>query len=305
MLRDITRGKDAQVASVIATIVEADADVLVLQGIDHDLKNAALNALAEALAAAGADYPVRFALRPNSGMQSGLDLDGNGRTGEARDAQGYGDFSGQGGMAILSRLPLGADVVDFSGLLWRDLPGARLPVHPDGAPFPSPEAQAVQRLSNVAHWAVPVEPPGAARFWLLAWHATPPVFDGPEDRNGLRNHDETALWLRYLEGALPRPAPERFVIAGVANADPVAGEAEKAALHALLAHPGVQDPLPGQPTVDWSGLGLGQMRVDYVLPSASLRVIGAGMAPAIPAPPSDGRDLSASRHRLVWVDLAL
>lgn len=41
-------------------------------------------------------------------MQTGFDVDGNGWIGDARDAQGFGLFSGNGGMAVLSRLPIDA-----------------------------------------------------------------------------------------------------------------------------------------------------------------------------------------------------
>ena len=146
-------------------------DILLLTDIDWDLDGAALTALADRLAQEGLDYPHRLALRPNAGLASWLDLDGNGRTGEPRDAQGYGRFLGQGGMALLSRYPLGK-VRDLSDLLWRDLPGARLPRTGD-LPFPSEEAQAAQRLSSSGHWIVPVATPGQA-LTLLAWAATPP-----------------------------------------------------------------------------------------------------------------------------------
>ena len=50
------------------------------------------------------------------------------------------------------------------------------------------------------------EPPGTYRFasdngkkiHFLVSHPTPPVFDGPEDRNGRRNHDEIRLWADYV-----------------------------------------------------------------------------------------------------------
>ena len=67
-----------------------------------------------------------------------------------------------------------------------------------------PDLAAVQRLATTGFWDVPVETP-SGQLHLLAWHATPPVFDGPEDRNGRRNHDEAAFWRLLLEGALPMP----------------------------------------------------------------------------------------------------
>ncbi len=318
MLRDILKGDDPGVLSAIGVIAKAAPDVLVLQGIDWDHGGHAIAALADALADAGADYPHRHAGRPNAGMRTDLDLDGNGRTAEPRDAQGFGRFPGEGAMAVLSRHPLGP-VRDFTDMLWRDLPGA-IPPTVDGAPFPSAAAMEVQRLSSVAHWEVPVTLPGGEAVTLLTWHATPPVFDGPEDRNGRRNHDEAALWLRHLEGALGVPAPAGPVIVlGDANLDVADGDGLPEAMVALLDHPRLQDPRPkgalaaaanpghaGDPaldTADWNDPedgrpdDPGNLRVDYVLPSVDFAVTGAGIV--------FGEDEAASRHGLVWVDLEL
>lgn len=321
LLRDILTGKDDQVEAAAAVIAAAAPDVLLLTGFDHDLDLVALTAFAARIAEKGRDYPHLFAIRPNTGWATGIDLDGDGRTGGPGDAQGYGRFAGEGGMAVLSRLPFG-EATDYSGFLWRDLPGALI----DGAEL-SPEAAAVQRLSSTGHWSVPVELPGGGVLTLLAWHAAPPVFDGPEDRNGRRNHDEAAFWSRLLEGALPYPPPEGpMVLLGDANLDPVDGDGRVEALEALLTGPRFQDPKPasaggaaaqgganagqaGDPaldTADWADdPGPGNLRVDYVLPSAALRVTAAGVR--WPEPGSEAAALAeaASRHRLVWVDLDL
>ncbi len=318
LLRDILRGKDPQIAAALRVIAAVDPDIILLLDFDYDHGNRTLAAFRDALTAAGgAEYPHLFARLPNSGMATGLDMDNNGRLNEPRDSQGYGRFTGQGGMAILSRLPILAEEArDFSAFLWRDLPGALLPRKADGSPFLSPEVQAVQRLSSVAHWQVPVRLPGGGRLNLLAFHATAPVFDGPEDRNGRRNHDEVMFWLLLFDGALPfaPPAPP-FVILGDANLDPEAGEGRRSAIAALLAHPALQDPRPtsrggaqagdATDTVDWPEPEPGNLRVDYVLPSAGLRVSGSGVYwPAANEP--GARDAAlASAHRLVWVDLAL
>ncbi|TMV07134.1 endonuclease/exonuclease/phosphatase family protein [Ruegeria sediminis] len=317
LLRDI-RGGDRQVMDVVSVIAAAAPDVIALQGIDWDFNGLALQALAERLAEAGAQYPHRFSRQPNAGLETGLDLDGDGRLHGPGDAQGWGQYTGQGGLAVLSRYPIAdREARDFSGLLWRDLPGARLP-ETDGRPFPSPDAQAAQRLSSTAHWVVPIDAP-SGRFELLTFHAAPPVFDGPEDRNGLRNRDELRLWQVFLDGALG-PGPDgRFVIAGDANLDPKDSEGHTAVMQGLLSDPRLQDPRPRSDgaaqagpqghrapddldTVDWDGAG--RLRVDYVLPSAGWRVVGAGVH--WPAPDQEGHDTAsrASRHRLVWVDLA-
>lgn len=323
MLRDISRG-DPQAAAAAAVIAAAAPDILLLTGIDFDHDLVALAAFAGLLSAQGQDYPYRFARRPNSGMATGIDLDGDGQAGTPRDAQGFGRFAGEGGMAILSRLPIAGDEArDFSDFLWRDLPAGLI-----ADAGLSPEAVAVQRLSTTAHWDVPVVLPDGGRLHLLAYRATPPVFDGPEDRNGRRNHDETAFWLRYLDGALPwAPPAQHFVVLGDANLDPVDGDGRPAALAALLAR--LTDPRPagagaraaaalqgganagqaGDPaldTADWNdaGEGPGNLRVDYVLPSADLRVRGAGVWWPRPGEAAD-LAAAASRHRLVWVDLDL
>lgn len=320
LLRDIRRG-DAQIEAVVRVIAEARPDIVLLQGIDHDHGGEALSALAARLSEAGAPFPHHYAPPPNTGLRTGLDLDGDGRTGRWADAQGFGAFTGQGGMALLSRHPILTDQArNFSALHWADLPGARLPQR-DGAPFPSAEAQAVQRLSTTAHWDVPVQV-GDGVLHVLAFHATPPVFDGPEDRNGLRNADEIRFWQVYLDGALPGPPPPatRFAVMGVANLDPADGDGQRAAIAALLADPRLQDVAPASPggaaapagrnpghmgnpaldTAAWDDPG--HMRVSYILPSSDLEPVGAGVLW-----PETGEMAqtaqAASRHRLVWVDI--
>ena len=60
LLRDISRGKDAQLAAVVEVITAVSPDILVVQGIDWDYDTRALEAFAKALEAAGAPYPHLF-----------------------------------------------------------------------------------------------------------------------------------------------------------------------------------------------------------------------------------------------------
>lgn len=315
LLRDILRGDDPQIAAATRVLRALDADVLLLTGIDHDHDLHALRGLADHLALAGLSYPYLFALNPNTGVPSHLDLDGNGRSLDPRDAQGWGRFPGAGGMAILSRLPVETSAArDFTAMLWRDLPGALLP------PDMTADVAALQRLSTTAHWDVPLRIGPDRRLHLLAWHATPPVFDGPEDRNGRRNHDEAAFWLRLLDGDLPQPAPPTpFVLLGDANLDPADGDGRPAALRGLLSHPALQDPGPrgtalrsdpgqsGDPAQDTALYPppLGGLRLDYVLPSHDLRITGAGVLWPPAADPLWPDLTAASRHFPVWVDVTL
>ncbi|WP_205518680.1 endonuclease/exonuclease/phosphatase family protein [Pseudotabrizicola algicola] len=279
LLRDLRLGRADDLRVAARTIAALQADVLVISGFDYDAGGLALAALNAALPQ---PYDHLRPLRPNTGIASGFDLDGNGRSDEARDAIGFGRFPGEGGMAILSRLPLDAAAsVDHSGLLWRDLPGAALPPLPEGA-------AEMLRLSTTGHHDTAVVLPDGRRLHLLTWHATPPAFDG--ERNIRRNHDEAAFWLHLLDSPQAPQAP--FVLIGQANVDPDKGNGDPAALRALLADTRLQDVLAGD-TVDYGG-ALGVLRVSYILPSASITVTGAGHAP----------QPEGARHHPIWMEIS-
>ena len=337
-LRD---GADPQIAKVAAIIRAVDPDVILVNEFDYG----AGNDRAFVANYLGGAWPFSFIAPSNTGVATGLDLDGDGVAGEeagtferARDSHGFGLFEGQYGMAVLSKHEIDAEGVrTFRTLRWKDLPGARLPVRPDGASFYSDEALAVLRLSSKSHWDVPVRIGGAV-VHLLASHPTPPVFDGPEDRNGARNADEIRFWADYVAGAdwIRDDAGGRgglaggahFVIAGDLNADPADGESVSGAARQLTGHPLVNAAVTpaseggaaaaeaqgganaghrGDPrfdTADFRDEAPGNLRVDYVLPSARLEITGAGVF--WPAQGEPGADLiDASDHRLVWVDIAL
>ena len=157
---------------------------------------------------------------------------------------------------------------------------------------------------------------------VLASHPTPPTFDGAEDRNGLRNHDEIRFWADYVTpgtasryiyddaGATGGLKPgESFVILGDQNADPLDGDSVEAAIDQLLDHPRITDPMPtsagaaeasvlqgganlaheGDPALDTADFNdnpaPGNLRADYVLPSRDLRVRDAAVFWPVQADP--------------------
>jgi len=339
LLHDLQEG-GPQVSAVVAVIQAVRPDVLLLARFDHDLRARALDALRARLRAGpdGIDYGHAFHAPVNAGEPSGLDLDGDGLLMGPDDAHGWGRFPGHGGMALLSRYPIDTDAArTFRTLRWQALPGARLPQGTDGAPWPDAARSAALRLSSRAHWQVPVALPGGGRLHVLAAGPTPPLFDGPEGRNRLRNHDEVAFWVAYLDGAeMPDdrgrtagPPDAAVIVLGDLNIDPGDGAGDPAALRRLLAHPRLQDPEPrsgggaqaarnqggvngthagdpGLDTADWRDeSGPGNLRVDYVLPDARLRVAGAGVFWPEPGAPLAAEAAAASAHRLVWVDVDL
>ncbi len=339
-LRRDLAGDDGQARSVAAILQRVRPDVLLLLEVDRDPE--ALAMLEERYFAVpqpdgGEDlrYGHRFVPPVNTGIPSGFDLDRDGRPDGPGDALGYGSFPGQYGMVVLSRYPIDPDGIRcFGDLRWRDVPGATLPDDPataEASDWLPPTARSMLPLSSKNHCVVPVRVDGRPLL-LLASHPVPPVFDGPEDRNGRRNADEIRLWAQLLDGAPGLPMIEpgaRFVLAGDLNADPQDGDSTGNPVHRwLLTHPRIAaEPVPrsdggvaasvrdGGINATHRGLadhdtadfpetngGPGNLRTDYALPSRSLRVLDAGVF--WPAPGQPGAELvDCSDHRLVWIDV--
>ncbi len=271
-------------------------------------------------------YPHHHAPPVNTGQPTGQDLNGDGSTTQPHDAHGWGVYPGQYGMVILSQYPIDADaIVSLQDFTWQSLPDHRMPQ----GHFP-PAAEPVLRLSSKTHADVPIQVSERTLHVIIA-HPTPPVFDGPEDRNGRRNADEIRLLAEYLtptSQAVPSTlqADAFAVVMGDLNADPHDGDSLPTAMQPLLAHPRLQDPQPASEgaveaaatqgghnathagpasldTADFGDENPGNLRVDYVLPTRNLTVQDAGVAwwPSDhPLAPLN----AASDHRLVWVELA-
>ncbi len=342
LIRDLSSADNAQARAVAEIVQRVRPDILLLQEFDFDEHGTALalfqsNYLARSQrGGTPLVFGHVFSAPSNTGVASGFDLDNDGTIGGPGDAHGFGQFPGQYGMALLSRFPIDrARVRTFREFLWRDVPGALIP-----RDWYTGEELAVLRLSSKSHWDVPLRVRGST-LHVLASHPTPPAFDGAEDRNGRRNHDEIRLWRDFLSrgasylrddagrrGGLGRGA---FVIMGDLNSDPLDGDSLGEAIRGLLAHPrvnslfvpqsaggieaaalqgGANAAQRGEPrfdTADFSDRSAGNLRVDYLLPSRDLRVCGGGTFwPARSAAHADlvwGDPPPSSDHRLVWLDV--
>ena len=300
------RFDDPALIETLQRIATLRPDVAALQSFDFDHDHVALQLVQSRLEELGHAMPFRFALMPNAGVFTGFDLNRDGRFDRASDRQGYGEFTGQGGIAILSRYPIETqEAQDLSAVLWKDIPATQIP-----RAYFSPQEVDALRLQSVAAWDVPIRLPGGV-VHVLATQASSPVFDGPENRNGLRNADQLRFWKGYVEN-MTQP----FVLMGGLNNDPFDGEGLNPPLRALLGSPALQDTRPRsnprsvqdpahlgptlQDTVDW-GREIGSLRVDYVLPSAGLRVVRSGVDWG--SHERDHEDMPL--HKPVWVELTM
>jgi len=276
------------------------------------------------------DYPYSYIAPVNTGLATEFDLDNDGKKSKVMgDAQGFGFFEGHYGMAILSKYPIDFDKIrTLQTFKYKDMPNAKMPLMPKTGEnwYNAKEWQAL-RLSSKSFWDVPVVIDNKA-VHILASHPTPPVFDGEEDRNGKRNHDEIRLIADYVanaeylyddngnKGGLD--AQSRFVILGDLNAAPEGDKARLETTDQLLKNPLINAQFVPKSagakqqyelayaqhfTANW------QARVDYVLPSTyGLDIKEGGVFWPVESNEQYRliKDRSASSdHRLVWLDLVI
>jgi len=328
-----------QIKNIAEIIQRVNPDIILLNEFDFlDDNNQALKSFIDNYlnksqqGQKAVNFPYIYQGPVNTGINSGLDLDGNGIKGKLPgDGYGYGHFPGHFGMALLSKYPIDFDNIrSFQHFKWHDMPNALAPIDPTtNMPWYRKDVWQKLRLSSKSHWDVPVKVNGKT-IHILASHPTPPVFDGPEDRNGKRNHDEIRFWHDYISPASSGyiyddkgikggiKAEQAFVILGDFNATTVDGNAIKAAIASLLNNAKIQDVMPQSQagklhnpdninakhhTSNWG------MRVDYVLASVlGITINDSGIFWPLKTEETyrliKGRTAS-SDHRLVWLDLTI
>ena len=339
--KELESGNSSQAKAIAEVIQIVRPDILLINELDYEGGKTAQLFLEKYLSVAQnkskpMKYEFVFSGPVNTGVDSGLDYDNNGKTGEPNDALGFGYFPGQYGMAVYSNFPIDdKGVRTFQRFLWKDMPGALLPTKKDGSSYYSDQVVAQFRLSSKSHWDLPIKV-GDKQLHFLVCHPTPPVFDGPEDKNGCRNHDEIRMWSDYVAGKSDYlyddngdkgglKEGEHFVIAGDLNADPVDGDSREGAMEQLLKNKFVNGSVepkstggkhwsekqgganrrhkgdPAMDTGDFNDGRVGNMRIDYVVPSKTLKILNSGVF--WPKPDEKGASVAKrSDHRLVWID---
>lgn len=340
LFQHLATGEHKQIRNIAEIIQRTRPDIILLNEFDYTADdNKGVKAFMNnylALSQQGAapiDYPYYYTAPVNTGVSSGVDLNHDGKAGGGDETFGFGLYPGQYGMVLLSRYPIKKDQVrTFQQFLWRDMPHGLLNTikDPQGLDWYSENAKQVLRLSSKSHWDVPVVVEGKI-IHILASHPTPPVFDGPENRNGKRNHDEIRFWVDYISGTASSAfiyddkgvsgglKHEAFVILGDLNASAEEGDAHKEAIGALTSHPRVNNsfmPLSeggkqhslnnahgASHTAFWS------MRADYVLPA---KKAGEVLASGVFWPKREDalqrlikNRQASSDHRLVWVEIKM
>ena len=343
-------GQNGQLKAAAEIIRKIRPDVLVLNEIDHDINamhtghdislnvhrfnDAYLNQGERPL-----DYRFAYVAPCNTGFLADKDFDNNGKVATVKDqgsrehggdCYGYGVYPGQYSMAILSRFPLEhKQARTFQKFLWKELPDNLIPRE-----WYSDDEIEIFRLSSKSHWDVPVRI-GKKSVHLLVSHPTPPVFDGPENRNGRRNYDEIKMWVHYINndsvmvddsgfrGGLAEN--ESFIIAGDLNAAPQGDKLEtgQRSIDQLLKHARINDcrdllvsegalkgRKPGAPDYiesRTSGWGERGMRIDHLLPSKDLETVNGGVYWPDTTSNAKGAALAkkASDHRLIWLDIII
>lgn len=357
LITDLSTQTNEQAQNVAEIIQRVNPDVVLINEFDYDAEGTAAELFQQNYLfvsqneVAPVNYEYRYVAPSNTGIASGFDLNNNGSVvttpgepGYGDDAFGFGLFPGQYGMALYSKYPID-NIRTFQNFLWKDMPGALLPddqATPEPNDWYSAEELEVFRLSSKSHWDISVNVDGEIVHVLVS-HPTPPTFDGPEDRNGTRNHDEIRFWADYITpgqgsyiyddaGNFGGLTPgSRFVIMGDQNADPFDGDSTDDAILQLLDNSLVNttvtpaseggpdaavrqdaanDTHVGNPafdTADFADTAPGNLRVDYVLPSQNLEITDAGVF----WPKSDDPlfplvgdfPFPSSDHRLVWADV--
>ncbi len=267
-----TKAKNVQQIRNVAEIIQRTRpDVFLLNEFDNDGKGESTadlkafndNYLAHAQHAevTAISYPVMQNFATNTGLQSGYDLNLDGKT-TADDAWGFGNYHGQYAFAVMSKYPIDTKQIrTFQTFKWKDMPGEQNPIIDDckasipasrqcGDAWYSDAAWQQYPLSSKNHADVPVlikTEKGEEVIHFLISHPTPPIFANAARHTVKHNRAEIAFWNDYVKGlsymtddqgtkgGLKQNA--KFVIAGDLNADPLTGDGDLSAIQDLLNNP--------------------------------------------------------------------
>lgn len=338
VLEELDGGMHPQ-ARVLAETVQLNApDVLVLTGLSYDEQQQIAQTVNEEYLSRGQNgqtgirYSHVYTAQTNSGIDSGADLDGDGRVGGPADALGYGRYAGERGMAVFSVYPIAEDEVrTFQDFRWQDMPGNSMPQDE----FSELE-KSVLRLPSTSLWDIPLEVPGKlGHVHVVATDLTSPP--APTTPDVARSEDQRRMVAEFVSGEAwylyddegtygGLNVGTQFVVAGsLADAQELQTwpDQQVPQLSSLLRGNTIQDPAPeaiteeplpqrrdaeADPRSTHGLTGGTAVRSSYVLPAAALAVESSGVF--WPAEGEFGFSLvdpdnpASPAGRLVWLDIA-
>lgn len=306
--RKLNGGQDLQARKVAEIVQRVAPDILLINEIDGNDNEATLSVFTEQYlnkpqqtGLKAAIYQYSYMPFCNTGVATQFSHSDTNQ-GATEVNYGFGRYPGQYCMAVLSKYPIQHNNINTYGkFLWKDLPNAKKPML-NGQPFYDEQTWKGLRLSSKNHAVVPVQLKDSILDLIIA-HPTPPVFDGEEDKNGLRNFEELRLIKALIEGPevlasdfklysdqgnLAQKVSPPFVVMGDLNASSTGGNAlvsdgVKAIEQLLLSEvvsplayeqndnmipssAGALENTPDTPYAKFHTARWG-MRVDYIIPS--------------------------------------
>ncbi|MFC0582109.1 endonuclease/exonuclease/phosphatase family protein [Micrococcoides hystricis] len=335
LIAQLENGEDERAKRLAATLQTQRPKVVALTGFDYDEAEEALKLFQERYLAEPQDstdpiqYRYTFVAPVNAGVDSGSDLNHDGTVGGPEDAFGHGKFPGQGGMVLLSQLPIKeSQIRTFTKFKWEDMPNNHL----SETKFTSIERKVMPLMSR-SLWEIPVVS-GRDTISLVVTHFSVAQDLGEEQAEQGRRLDQLQFLDDFLSGGDQADyivddegrsggiaSNRQYVVLGQLNADPTDDKSQRDFLR--------QHAAPGQFTSegantffrsssDYNSTAITDLRpqktqgerLNYVLAKrGTTSVVDAGVfwpnpaaeeAVFLPEP-----DAAGITYRLVWADLSL
>ncbi|MGO1727202.1 endonuclease/exonuclease/phosphatase family protein [Glutamicibacter ardleyensis] len=293
---DLLQGDDRQAALAADNITAANADVVVLTGMDANeqavevFQDRYLNNPDDARA--DVEYDYVYLGVGSKGKPSGADLNGDRIVGGPEDAWGQADFEGQGSVVVLSKYQITPDqVTSVSEFKWDQMPESRL----DDSGLSGALAASIPVMSS-GLWDIPIEYRGK-QVHLIAVQ-TDDNFAGYSFAES-RELDQLRVVDDYLNGKKYLRDDQSKKIDGVGNAPYIVAGVLGQQPSSLTARDGLLKQINRPDAISDSG--------NYLVPNSAWQVLGQGhigdrepaQAQSVDGPPQ----LNNPDPALIWTDV--
>lgn len=293
---DLLQGNDRQASLAADSITAANADVLILTGMDANeqavevFQDQYLNNPDDART--DVEYDYVYLGMGSKGKPSGADLNGDRIVGGPEDAWGQGDFEGQGAVVVLSKYQINPDqITSVSKFKWGQMPESRL----DDSGLSGALATSIPVMSS-GLWDIPIEYRGK-HVHLIAVQ-TDDNFGGYSFAES-RELDQLRVVTDYLHGEKYLRDDKSKKIDGVGNAPYVVAGALGQQPSSLTARDRLLEHVERPDAISDSG--------NYLVPSSAWQVLGQGhigeQNPAQAQSIDGPAQLNNPDPALIWTDV--